>query len=135
DDRGAPAQIVRIRAPTRHEPAARRAAGDREGRRRGVRGRRREVRRAPVRARGAVAGLRRGALRPDEGGQRRRGRARRGHGSAGVQAAAPLRVHRLVAGDEEEGRRHHVPASARRGGSVQPGEAEADLRGEAVQAH
>ncbi len=82
-----------------------------------------------MRARGSVTGLQRGAVWLNEGERRRRGRAHRRHGGAGVQGAAPLRVHRLVAGDEEEGGRRHVPASARRGGSVQPGEAEADLRG------
>ncbi|BAT10939.1 Os10g0428500, partial [Oryza sativa Japonica Group] len=56
-----------ICAAIRHEPAVRRPAGDREGRGCGVRGRRPDVRRAPVRARGAVAGLQSGALRLDEG--------------------------------------------------------------------
>ena len=88
-----------------------------------------------MRARGPVAGVRRRAAWLNEGEPQEGRRPRRRHGGAGVQGAAPLRVHRLVAGDEGERRRRHVPAPARRGGQVRHGEAQAGVRGEAMRAH
>ena len=61
--------------PLRPAQAPRQPPLEREGRRRRVRGRRRDVRRAPVRARGPVVGPQRGS--PGLGvGERRRGRCR-----------------------------------------------------------
>ncbi|BAT10921.1 Os10g0424400, partial [Oryza sativa Japonica Group] len=74
--------------------------------------------------------------RPCEG--RRRGRhPDRRHGRGGVQVLAPLHVHRLAAageGDDAGGGRHGAEHD-RRGGQVQHGDAEADVRGQAAQAH
>ncbi|KAF2913690.1 hypothetical protein DAI22_10g105400 [Oryza sativa Japonica Group] len=126
---------LRLRASVRSAAASGGSSPQREGRRRGVRGRRRDFRRSPVRARGAVTGLQRGAVWLDEGERRRGCRPHRRHGGSGVQGAAPLRVHRLASGDGRGGARHHGSASARRGGQVRHGEAQAHLRGHAVQVH